>query len=403
MSCMLSFSTPASELSLSLLQMLPQPSSRTLFLGDASVDAHRPLDSYVIEVLPFAFVQTIPRGGKGTEWYWLVGVLVTLLGATLTAAGLLVQKRSHLAAASWTGAAGRLVEGPLPGRKEPQRPYWQQGEWLLGGLLWLLGNAVCWLAAGLAPQSLLACLDCWNVVVTLAVGSLVFGERLSRGLVLSTAFLLVSCCWVLTAGPKGYREETVDLIYESCFSRQTACIVGVSAGFLTGLAARAYRWREVSPAKSFSCLELTAVSGILAWYTSVLSRSLAALIVTSIRHHNSEYQHTLFWLLLAAFLTCALLQIHFLNLGLRHGDAVVVLPTYMAMSMTGQIIAGGVFFNEFRHMDSAAHARFWPGVACVVLGITGLAWEQQSSFSPAIGQACKPEERAPLPEADDAG
>lgn len=376
--------------------MLSLPSSRTLLSGGVSVDVQRPLDSYVVEVLPFALVEALPRGGAGTEWYWLAGVLVTLLGATLTAAGLLVQKRSHLVATSGTGAAGRLVEGLSPGQKESQGRYWEQGDWLVGGLLWLVGNAVCWLAAGLAPQSLLACLDCWNVIVTLAVGHLIFGERLSRGMALSCTLLLASCCWVITAGPKAYREETVDLIFESCFSRQTACIVLVSGGFLLGLAAVAYRRREVSLATSLSCLELTAVSGTLAWYTSVLSRSLAALLVTSMRNHGSEYQHPLFWILLAVFLPCALLQIHFLNLGLRHGDAVVVLPTYMAMSMTGQIVVGGLFFDEFRHMDLASHARFWPGVACVICGVIGLAWEQQSSFQAAIGQGCKSEATAAL-------
>merc|ERR1719379_2227337 len=65
-----------------------------------------------------------PTPIKGTEWFWAIGVLVTLFGATLTVVGFMVQKQSHSEEAAAVDGLGRSGA--------PSRPYWMQSRWLLG-------------------------------------------------------------------------------------------------------------------------------------------------------------------------------------------------------------------------------------------------------------------------------
>lgn len=62
-------------------------------------------------------------------------------------------------------------------------------------------------------------------------------------------------------------------------------------------------------------------------------------------------------------------NLHLLNLALAMGDAVVVMPAYESMSLAGQIVVGGMFFQEFHALDATGHLWFWAGVAIVVVGI----------------------------------
>merc|ERR1719152_677140 len=101
-------------------------------------------------------------------------------------------------------------------------------------------------------------------------------------------------------------------------------------------------------------------------------------MVTSVANDSTTQLETwLFWVFEAAFLFCAACQIHFLNLGMKYGDAVIVIPSYMALSMLGQIVVGGlIFFREFRSFTVMDEARFWPGVLFVLLGVATLASQE---------------------------
>jgi len=62
--------------------------------------------------------------------------------------------------------------------------------------------------------------------------------------------------------------------------------------------------------------------------------------------------------------------------------------------MTGQIVIGGVVFDEFASLTLHQLAWFWPGVAVVLLGITSLAFEAHSSPEAKLERL--DEERIPL-------
>lgn len=62
------------------------------------------------------------------------------------------------------------------------------------------------------------------------------------------------------------------------------------------------------------------------------------------------------YVIAALALSCAPAELHCLNRALQCGEAVSVVPTYLALGMLSQLATGAVFFRELRGFASAAHA-----------------------------------------------
>merc|ERR1719356_1057055 len=134
------------------------------------------------------------------EWFWIAGVVITLVGATLTVLGFIVQKISH----RYSKATGRA--------------YWTDWRWIMGLLLWVLGQACCWFADGLASRSLLACFNCWNIVVVFAIAPPCFGEVVDRRAAFGAVVTVLGCLWVILAAPRDFHEQTVHSINKAWHS-----------------------------------------------------------------------------------------------------------------------------------------------------------------------------------------
>jgi uncharacterized membrane protein len=317
---------------------------------------------------------------RGTEWFWAIGVLVTLFGATLTVVGFMVQKQSH----------SRVVKDSFGRPGASPRPYWMEARWLMGGLIWLAGNLVCWVALGLAPQSILAAINCWNIVITLVIAPWFLGEPVSMRTAMSALLLAFGTGWVVAFGPKHYQQHTVTLIVEAFKKPQSVVAFGITFTFLISMLVVGWKRWQSAASQTLSYFQFTAVSGVFAWYATLLSKSTAKVLVASVQLHQPLYLNPTFVALAAAFPLCAVAQVHFLNMGLKYGDAVMVIPLYEALSMTGQIVIGGLVFNEFAELGPRQQAWFWPGVVLVLLGILSLACEVRE------GKGSSTTERIPL-------
>jgi len=272
-----------------------------------------------------------------------------------------------------------------------------EARWLLGGAVWIAGNLVCWIALGLAPQTILAAINCWNIVVTLAIAPWFLGEPVSQRTMISVSLLASGTFWVVVFGPKMYQQHTVTLILEALKKPQSLCAFGVTLAFLLSMAALAYRRTRSRFSQTLSYFQFTAVSATFAWYATLLSKSTAKVMVASMQLHQSLYLNPVFWVLAGLFPVCAAAQIHFLNMGLKYGDAVTVIPMYEALSMTGQIVVGSLVFDEFSTLGATQHAWFWPGVLVVLLGIASIAMEPRDSEKGKKGT----DERVPLLKSKD--
>lgn len=282
-----------------------------------------------------------------SELFWVIGVLVGMGGATLTIVGFMLQKLSHRRA------------------KASQWGYWSDSKWLLGLSLWIIGQLLCWFSDGLANKSLLACFNCWNIVVVFALAPFCLGEAANPKTGLGVAIIVVGCLWVIGAGPREYYEQTTVTINQSWASPSVLYAAGFSTLFVLVMYFRSAAGRVVSP------VEFASVSAVFAWFSVLLSKCASALLVTTV-HTENQLGHWQFWAFLSAMFLLGTLQLHTLNMGLKAGPATAVLPTYEALSMTGQVALCGVFFGEFRAFGALDFLILAGGFACVLCGVATL-------------------------------
>lgn len=294
-------------------------------------------------------------GHKGiSRSFWWIGILATLVGATLTVLGLMVQKSSHKQ------------------HEDTERFYWMEWRWLLGLAVWLVGQLLCWAADGLANRSLLACFNCWNIVVVLVLAPACLGEAVGRAALAGAGVTVLGCIWVLLAGPKAYHQQTVESLQEEWVSPAFLAVAGLSGLGAAALLARAWAARRKFSLEVLSAHQLAALSAVFAWYAVLLSKCSSSLVVTSLHARRSQLGHWQFWLFPFGTLLFAVAQMHTLNLALKVGSALSVVPVYEALSMTGQVVICGFFFDEFRGFGFGGLAAFWCGVICVLSGVAML-------------------------------
>jgi len=307
-----------------------------------------------------------------SELFWLLGVLVGMTGATLTIVGFMIQKLSH-----------RDAQGSQWG-------YWSDRKWLLGFSLWVIGQLLGWFSDGLANKSLLACFNCWNIVVVFALAPFCLGEAVNPKTGLGVALIVAGCLWVVAAGPREYYEQTTSTINKSWASPSVLGAAGLSALFLMITYVRGAAGREVSP------VVFASVSAVFAWFAVLLSKCASSLLVTTV-HTENQLGHWQFWAFLSAMFFLATLQVHTLNLGLKVGAATAVLPTYEALSMTGQVALCGIFFGEFRSFSALHFAVLAGGFTCVLCGVATLVQHTPTGLkSDSAGTSEGSGERAPL-------
>lgn len=283
---------------------------------------------------------------------------VVLIGNTFIALGLMQQKRVH--------------------RKDPSHrrrdlccfgavnAYFLSPEWICGLAAFLAGHGFCMIGLALGTASVLACLNCWCVVVSLLTAPFLLGEAVSLFKVLAVMLVICGCIWVTLHGPQRYHVFTVGRLHTYFVDQAFLAAAGLSLLVACGLAGRAATTRQRPRCSVF---QLTLAAAMCAWFAVLSAKCLSGLHFTTWHHELDQLGHWQAWAVVAVFVILAISNLHLLNLALAAGDAVTVMPMYEALSLLGQIVLGGIFFQEFRSLDTWGHLQFWPGVCCVLSGV----------------------------------
>jgi len=79
-----------------------------------------------------------------------------------------------------------------------------------------------------------------------------------------------------------------------------------------------------------------------------------------------------------ACICCAILQISFLNRGLATYDQITYVPIYQAMITIWGVVAGGIYFDEFKNFTVLQFFMFFTGLTCIAGGILILAFNPKA-------------------------
>jgi len=279
----------------------------------------------------------------------------------MTVCGLLLQNETL------KRAGGTEVEKGS-GKVSSWVPSWLGWKFMAGLSLYLVGSFLGWIALGIAPNTVLACLNSWNIVMGPILGAMRYGERVSAVAVMSAAMLVVGCVWVACLGPRSYRLDTVEEI-NLLFAQFpfTACCI--TCGTLLGVSLINYCWwRKCTPWSPVIVSMVSTVAAIFATYSVLFAKCTSIIMqdAVSAASFNIEYQ---FYLWMAGTCLCGPLGLYFLHEALKHGQASFVIPVYQSLSTVFQLVVGGILFREYASFSLAKHLAFWPGVLLVLVSV----------------------------------
>lgn len=306
-----------------------------------------------------------------------VGIPLSLLGSTMTVCGLLLQNDSlkHAGGKEVDKSSGNVSWVPA----------WLDWKFLAGLSLYLVGSFLGWIALGIAPNTVLACLNSWSIVMGPILGAMWYGERVSAVAVASATLLVVGCVWVACLGPRSYRLDTVEEI-NLLFAQIpfTACCI--TCGTMVAVSLMNYFWwRKCTPWSPVIVSMVSTVAAIFATYSVLFAKCTSIIMQDAIgaANFNIEYQ---FYLWLAGTCLCGPLGLYFLHEALRHGQASFVIPVYQSLSTVFQLVVGGILFREYASFSLAKHLALWPGVLLVIVSVV--------AFTRNVEQEEAPEQRA---------
>jgi len=315
---------------------------------------------------------------------WYFGIAATILGQTICVIGMQMQKISHLIHTPNAGmksphaktledgmlgaVAGKELLGGGGALVDESSPYFTQWRWILGSIVWGLGHIMCWAAMGLAPLSILSCLQSWNIVIALALAPVLLNETLPPRAVECACLLVVGCIVVVWYGPRSdhYEFETADTLGQLFIAPESLLVHFICLGLLLLSFATSLMQDTLWRVERYVLMSATC-----AWYSALCSKSMSMLVITSVadRDHDIQFKHIGFWLFAVCFGIFAVGQIHFMNVGLKYGTASAVMPLYEGVSMIGQLFFGGILFREFHHFRDNDEIGFIVGVIIVFISL----------------------------------
>lgn len=281
----------------------------------------------------------------------MFGLLMTFVGLALTAVGLMLQK--HALNVHEANGNGGVI--------------YLQCKWVTGMSVFCLGNLVFWAVLALVPQVVLACWQCWAMVVTVFVAPCLLGETVNLCKLLSIAVIVIGVIWVVIASPGSYEKYEAEAFWESISG---VVFLSITAAAVSVLILLLGSFMCFTLSKTMNCIRYILIAAVVNWYSVISARCSSGFLITTIYHAEDIITTRLeFWFLLGAMLTLAAANVHFLNKSLENGQAVFVVPIYEAIAIIGQILFGIVFFREFEGLSFFHKLNLSAALAFTIVGV----------------------------------
>jgi hypothetical protein len=283
---------------------------------------------------------------------WLLGVTISLVGTSMTALGLVLQKFSH--------AKNALCQEATV--------YYRQPWWLLGFSIFLAGQIVNVAAMPLAPQAMLSCLGAWALIFNALFAWAFLGEHISSGELFSIGGMVAGAAAVIMSTPTSNsfangNFTTMD-IAGPFFQGVFVCVSAGIAFFLTLFRITVHYMPDLKPVLLALC------SAIASGYTVSLFKCVSILILSW--SSAEPWKRWQFYGVLLVALGLCLVQVHSLNMALQLGRAMNVVPTLFAFSLLAQIGVAHAAYQEMRGMDGRHAATFVVGIVVMLSSVVGL-------------------------------
>ncbi|KAF9109335.1 hypothetical protein BGX27_007741 [Mortierella sp. AM989] len=126
--------------------------------------------------------------------------------------------------------------------------------------------------------------------------------------------------------------------------------------------------------KSILGISYGCVSGMLSSQALLFAKSAIELLILTIMENKNQFENPLSWFLVIALVTTALLQLYYLNKGLRLCDTVLLVPLSFCAYNVSCLFNGLVYYNQWGRLYWWQILLVLFGISQVLVGVLVLAW-----------------------------
>merc|ERR1719161_3480097 len=114
----------------------------------------------------------------------------------------------------------------LKQKEEDRKSYFTMKWWIIGMSVFCVGNLLFWSVLALVPQVVLACWQCWAMIITILLAPIILGEMVTMGKMINVLVIVAGVVWVVMASPGQYEEYTSKKFWGAVHDITFLCITG---------------------------------------------------------------------------------------------------------------------------------------------------------------------------------
>ncbi|KAM4542532.1 NIPA-like protein 3 [Odontesthes bonariensis] len=292
------------------------------------------------------------QGGSYTDN--LIGTLLAIFGNLLVSISLSIQKYSHLT---------------LAGRKD-QRAFYRTKTWWSGFVFTCIGEGANFVSYAFAPLALVAPLNAVSVLTSSILGFLFLREK-SKPKDFAKQYGLTFLGYVLTIGgtylfvafgPNSHEKLKAENIVKHIVGWPVLLFLGLE---IITFCLLLYFYKQRGADYLVVILLLVALLGSV---TVITVKAVSGMLVLTIEG-NMQLDNAIFSVMLVCMVVSVIFQARFLNQACKLHDSSLVASVNYILSTFFAVVAGAVFYLEFRNEDALHICMFLLGSALCFLGV----------------------------------
>ncbi|KAJ1620157.1 magnesium transporter, partial [Pavlovales sp. CCMP2436] len=291
--------------------------------------------------------------------FWL-GVAASLIGDVVLNFGINLQRFAHI----------KLEKLPIGERVH----YTRHPIWIGGFIIFLVGNLGDAVGLSFTPQSVITPIGSVSLVSNLLFARVLLKEQINISTLVGVFLIVGGVVTIVTTSNTACTVETLDTLLarwrRTDFVIFTVCQIVVLA-CLNAYVYRVERRMKLESEGTTKCLldwqgrrlrvAYPILASMYATWTVLLIKSIGELIKETFRGNNQLLRWETYMLLIGVIIS-APSQLRYLNAGLRHFEALFIVPVFYVFWIFGSITVGGIYFDEFMGFKQWQYGVFAAGV-----------------------------------------
>ncbi|XP_056378341.1 NIPA-like protein 2 isoform X2 [Hyla sarda] len=286
----------------------------------------------------------------------ILGIILSILGSFLISISLNLQKYTHIRLA--------MKQDPLP--------YYKSKLWWCGVLLMGIGELGNFAAYGFAPATLIAPLGCVAVIGSAAISVLFLKESLRASDVIGGTLAVTGTYLLVTFSPNVSQDITALKVERFVVSWQFLVYLVLEVIIFCVLL-YLYKRRGVN-----HIVVLLLLVAMLASVAVISVKAVAGMITMTFKG-DMQLTYAIFYVMAVAMVASCVFQVKFLNQAMQLYNATEVVPINYVFFTTSAILAGIIFYQEFRDAGLLNIFMFIFGCLLSFLGVFLIARNQEKS------------------------